>query len=142
MTFAEKYPPAMAYLRRNVQRYAPQARILQADVLLPPPLNEEFDVITANPPYIESGEMATLQPEVTFEPETALDGGEDGLLFYRAIVRLWLPLLAAGGMLACEVGYRQARAVQALFEQAGLMSEICCDACGIERVVCGYKKKV
>lgn len=142
LTFAERYDAALHYLRRNVARYAPQARIVAADVLQAPPIKDIFDVITANPPYLDSAEMAALQPEVGFEPATALDGGQDGLIFYRAIVQHWLPLLKQGGMLACEVGYRQARAVQALFETAGLKTEILLDAGGIERVVCGYKEQI
>ena len=141
LTFVEYYDAALQYLRRNTQRYAPDARIIQADVLCPPPLDAEFDVILSNPPYIQTDEIVGLQPEVGFEPVTALDGGQDGYLFYRAIIRYWLPLLAPCGMIAFEVGAGQAQDVGRLLEQAGCTVEICQDAAGIDRVVCGYKEK-
>lgn len=139
VTLAERYDAALYYLRKNIDRYPSlQATAVQADVLSAPCLSGRYDVITANPPYIESGDLPSLQPEVQFEPVTALDGGSDGLLFYRAIAQHWLPLLAADGMMALEVGAGQAPAVSALLREKGCRTETVCDAAGIERVVCGY----
>jgi release factor glutamine methyltransferase len=78
-----------------------------------------FDVVTANPPYIASGDIAGLQPDIAkFEPHLALDGGADGLEFYRRIAAGAVDRLAPGGVLAVEVGDGQAAAVADLFATA------------------------
>lgn len=80
-----------------------------------------FDVIVCNPPYIASGDIAALAPEVRdFDPRCALDGGADGLEFYRAIAAAAPALLAPGGTLIVEMGAGQAQRVSALFAAAGL----------------------
>ena len=80
-----------------------------------------FDLIVSNPPYIASAEIAGLAPEVRdFDPRRALDGGSDGLDFYRAIAAAARPLLAPGGALIVELGAGQAPKVAALFAAAGL----------------------
>jgi len=84
-------------------------------------LRGPFDLVVSNPPYIASGEIAGLAPEVRlFDPLLALDGGPDGLKFYRSIAAAALPLLADGGSLVVEVGCGQDRSVAALFAAAGL----------------------
>lgn len=84
-------------------------------------LRGPFDLIVANPPYIPSGDIATLAPEVRdFDPRAALDGGPDGLDCYRAIAATAPALLAPGGALVVELGAGQAKAVAALFASAGL----------------------
>ena len=95
----------------------------------------------SNPPYVPKNEMETVSPEVHYEPETALFGGEDGLDFYRAIIAEYKKALKAGGMLAFEVGAGEAAAVEALLEDAGL-KEINTekDLGGICRAVYGIKK--
>jgi release factor glutamine methyltransferase len=100
-----------------------------------------FDLIVANPPYIPSGELAALMPEVRdFEPRLALDGGSDGLDAYRALALQADQVLTPGGWLLVEVGIGQAPAVQALFAGAGLAEIfISRDLAGIERVVGGRK---
>jgi release factor glutamine methyltransferase len=80
-----------------------------------------FDVIVSNPPYIASGDIAALAPEVRdFEPRCALDGGSDGLAFYRRIAAAAPALLAHKGVIAVELGPGQAQPVAALFAAAGL----------------------
>ena len=80
-----------------------------------------FDLIVANPPYIASGEIAALAPDVRdYDPRAALDGGLDGLDYYRAIAATIPALLNAEGALVVELGAGQAAAVIALFSQAGL----------------------
>jgi len=80
-----------------------------------------FDLILSNPPYIASGDIASLMPEVRdYDPILALDGGNDGLDFYRAIAADALRLLAPGGRLIVELGAGQEAAVSALFTKAGL----------------------
>jgi release factor glutamine methyltransferase len=81
-----------------------------------------FDLIVANPPYIASGAIAALAPDVRdYDPRAALDGGPDGLDSYRAIAATVPPLLNAAGTLVVELGFGQAEAVGALFLQAGLV---------------------
>jgi release factor glutamine methyltransferase len=84
-------------------------------------LNGPFDIIVCNPPYIASGDIAKLAPEVRlFDPRLALDGGPDGLDFYRAIAETAPALLAPNGSLIVELGAGQAEAVAAIFAAAGL----------------------
>jgi len=79
-----------------------------------------FDLIISNPPYITKEEMRTLQPSVRdYEPHMALDGGEDGLDFYRAITKNYGAALKPGGLLAMEFGQGQAAAVCGILEAAG-----------------------
>ena len=124
---------AMPYLKQNAAKY-PNATVIQANILQ----NSEFripnsELILSNPPYIPAGELSGLSKEVQAEPAMALDGGEDGLLFYRALAALWLPMLAPGGMLAMECGEGQAEDVAALFP--GCACEILRDFHEIQRVV-------
>jgi release factor glutamine methyltransferase len=84
-------------------------------------LKGRFDLIVSNPPYIASGDIAGLAPEVRdFDPRAALDGGPDGLTFYRAIAAAVPGLLMPGGALVVELGAGQTEAVTALLSQAGL----------------------
>ena len=92
-----------------------------------------YELITANPPYIPTGELAELQREVRREPMLALDGGGDGLGFYRRIAREWTEHIMPGGTLLMEVGAGQARDVAGLF--CGYPTRIIKDLCGIDRVV-------
>jgi release factor glutamine methyltransferase len=84
-------------------------------------LRGPFDAIVSNPPYVASGDIAALAPDVRdFDPHFALDGGIDGLDFYRAIAAAAPTLLAPGGILVVELGIRQAEPVAHLFAAAGL----------------------
>jgi release factor glutamine methyltransferase len=95
----------------------------------------------SNPPYIPTGDIAGLEPEVArFEPRLALDGGPDGLAAYRTIIASLPALLAPGGAFAFEVGRGQAEAVQALAQAQGLATEPAqLDLAGIARVVSGRR---
>lgn len=85
-------------------------------------LRGPFDLIVANPPYIASGDLDRLAPEIRlFDPRIALDGGVDGLHWYRALAGIAAPLLATDGILAVELGKDQAEPVAALFAAAGLV---------------------
>lgn len=99
---------------------------------------ERFDVIVSNPPYIESAEIAKLEPEVSrFEPRTALDGAEDGLFFYRRLCTDCVRHLNDKGCVYFEIGYRQGGAVLSLLEARGFTkTEIINDLTGKNRVVC------
>lgn len=98
----------------------------------------DFNIIVSNPPYIPSEEIPFLQKEVRdHEPKCALDGGMDGLKFYREIISKSKSLLAQGGLLAFETGYNQAHAVKDLMVKEYFEASIYNDLSGIPRVVAG-----
>lgn len=98
---------------------------------------ESFDVIVSNPPYITSADMRILAPEVLAEPHMALEGGADGLDFYRILVANSGQYLVPGGILAMEIGIHQEDDVRQLLEATGQFHEIqyCKDLAGINRVI-------
>ena len=99
-----------------------------------------IDAIVCNPPYLTADDMKSLQKEVTFEPETALFGGKDGLDFYRNITKLWKDCLKSGGILAYEIGMGQEDAVMKILEENNFINiEMTEDLSGIIRVVRGEK---
>ncbi|MDE6363536.1 MAG: peptide chain release factor N(5)-glutamine methyltransferase [Lachnospiraceae bacterium] len=100
-----------------------------------------FDMIVSNPPYIEIAEIDTLMPEVReHEPICALDGGEDGLQFYRKIIAKAPEYMRKGAVLLFEIGCGQGQAVVHLMREAGFVEvEIFQDYAGLDRVVCGVK---
>lgn len=135
---------ALSVARENVRRCGLGARTLcvEADALLPPPPQMGgFDLMVSNPPYIASEEVDTLDASVRkYEPRLALDGGADGLKFYRAILQHWTPLLRQGGWLLFEVGETQARAVMRLMQLVGMQNiGTAKDTGGYDRVVFGRK---
>lgn len=85
----------------------------------------QLDLIVSNPPYLTAEEMGQLQPEVAKEPAMALEAGEDGLVFYRAIAEHYLKALRPGGALVLEIGWQQRQAVTALLEAAGWVDIAC-----------------
>jgi len=129
---------AMPYLRQNAKAYA-NAEVLYADVIDCQLSSVECQLILANPPYVKSGEINALSGEVRREPRMALDGGADGLAFYRVLAEKWLPRLAPGGLLACECGEGQAGDVAAMF--APCATSIAKDFNGIERVVIARRRE-
>ena len=99
---------------------------------------KSFDLIASNPPYIKTDEIETLQTEVGYEPKTALDGGADGLDFYRAIARRWTPLLKSGGAMAFELGEGQAEYVGGLMADRGYINiKTAKDLGGTDRAIIG-----
>ena len=99
---------------------------------------KNFDLIASNPPYIKTDEIETLQTEVGYEPKTALDGGADGLDFYRAIARRWTPLLKSGGAMAFELGEGQAEYVGGLMADHGYINiKTAKDLGGTDRAIIG-----
>ncbi len=109
--------------RSNVRRngLTRQAMCTRADALQDPsPMLGSFDIIVSNPPYIPTHDIAGLDHMVRdFEPHLALDGGEDGLDFYRSIIAKWKRALRPNGVLLLEVGYNQADSVEQLMMQNG-----------------------
>ena len=87
-------------------------------------VGEEYDLIVSNPPYIPTGDIAGLSAEVRHEPMLALDGGGDGLIFYRRFIEILPAHLKKGGAIIFEFGYDQGEALAKLCEEAALDCEI------------------
>lgn len=133
---------ALETCRGNVSRlgYSGQIVCMQADAMQPPPIGiGAFDIIVCNPPYIETEIIKTLDDSVKkFEPKLALDGGKDGLKFYRSIIKFWRMQLLGGGHLLFEVGEDQAEPVAEMLMNAGFTStEFREDSGGCKRIVIG-----
>lgn len=142
---ADLSPNALDIARKNISRNGLSSRIItiNADALAWPPMSiGSFDIIVSNPPYICSSEIAALDPSVRdYEPHTALDGGEDGLMFYRAIIQRWKSTLRPNGYMMFEVGEGQAAAVQEMLLENEFVSVAALkDTIGVDRVVIGKWK--
>lgn len=144
ITALELEDRAFGFLEKNILlNKADNVRALKGDIFRAFSCIEDksFDAIISNPPYIKRGEISALQKEVGFEPVSALDGGEDGLDFYRCIAENWLSKLKNGGSITLEIGEEQAEDV------TGLLSEKCIsdirtvkDIQGLDRVIFGTQK--
>ena len=114
---------ALRVSRQNIRRCGMSGQVNTARVNAmdaPPPLLSEFDLIVCNPPYIPTADLDGLDQSVKgYEPHMALDGGEDGLDFYRAIAQKWKIALNAGGKLIFEIGYDQSEQVEAIMAANG-----------------------
>lgn len=134
---------AIEYLKRNIElNGAENVRMFKGDVTGCSGEfdNESFDLVISNPPYIVSEEIDTLQPELKFEPRMALDGGKDGLFFYRSITENWSKKVKPGGMIAFEVGEEQFEPVAELVKKQGFVNvNYRLDLQGFKRTVSGYK---
>ena len=142
IVLADNSDAALAVCRANMLRNNLSRNItaIEVDVLdTPPALLGTFDAIVSNPPYIPTAQLKDLDSSVRdYEPVYALDGGPDGLYFFRAIAENWSVLIKPGGFLALECGIGQADAVRTILEDSGyseLTTHI--DTLGIERVVAG-----
>jgi len=103
--------------------------------------NENYDIVVSNPPYIEKSVIENLQTEVSkYEPKIALDGGDDGLDYYRRIVDVYSFMHSEKSILSVEIGYNQKEEVVKLFENAKIFSvvEADKDLSGNDRVITGY----
>ena len=131
---------ALMLAKRNALRHKLSQRVLalEADVMAAPSRQlGQFDLIVSNPPYVPTGEMEGLDPSVRdYEPWTALDGGGDGLDFYRAIFGRWTAILKPGGCLALECGEGQSEALKRFGAQVGLTeAAVFRDTGGTERAL-------
>jgi release factor glutamine methyltransferase len=133
----DRVPEAAALARRNAERLglAARAGFIVSDWAAP--VADLFDLVLSNPPYIESGAIPGLMPEVErHEPASALDGGADGLDAYRAVVAALPGLLAPGGRAVLELGQGQRAAVEAIARAEGLEPLGCrADLGGVERAL-------
>ena len=133
----EKEDKAYSYLNKNLKAFKlPNAVPVKCDILdcdlqdLP-----VADVIVSNPPYIKSAEIPTLQAEVKKEPLSALDGGNDGLIFYRCIASRWASKVKKGGLIACECGDGQSADILPMFESVVSEKKVVFDFNNIDRIV-------
>lgn len=146
VTLADVSREALAVAKKNVQLQHMNNRVtcVQVDAKKPAPaFLGKLDLIVSNPPYVTTAEMETLEPSVKdFEPHLALDGGEDGLDFYRAIIRNFDDVLNPGGFFCFEFGMGQGDAVCMLLERAGYtIVERKADYRGVERAVLARKNR-
>ena len=137
-------PEALAVAKKNAEYMKLENRVefRQGDFIDAVNEGELFDGIFSNPPYIPSKDIENLSEDVKHEPYMALDGGEDGLVFYRRLAAKAGNHLKSGGFLAMEVGIHQAEIVHKMMEETGEFDsfEIISDLGGIERAVCCRKK--
>ncbi len=128
---------ALDKARENAELNGVKAEFLKSDLF--EKIEGRFDMILSNPPYIRSSEIEELQEEVrAHDPRIALDGGRDGLFFYRKIVDESRAYLNHGGRLMLEIGCDQGAAVLSMLEEAGFRGvSVKKDLAGLDRVACG-----
>ncbi|HLD41134.1 MAG TPA: peptide chain release factor N(5)-glutamine methyltransferase [Candidatus Omnitrophota bacterium] len=128
---------ALELARENalINGVSERINFIQSDLF--PPGEGGFDIIVSNPPYVFSQEIDKLSPEVRSEPRLALDGGNEGLDFYRRIIPLAGGFLKNGGFLALEIGFQQRQGIEEIVNQQGWLrvKEVIKDYSGIERVM-------
>lgn len=130
---------AIALATRNNDKHNAACSIVKSDLF--ENIDGTYNIIMSNPPYIRSDEIEELMEEVKcFEPRLALDGTEDGLYFYRRIIKEAREYLDEGGYLLFEIGYDQYEAVQGLLVDNGYRDiELIKDYAGLDRIVLGRK---
>ncbi len=134
----DKFDACINCAKQNADKIGVSIEILKEDVLNDFKIDSSIDCIVSNPPYIESDVLSTLSRDVKdYEPEYALDGGNDGLIFYRKITEFAANKLKSSGILAYEIGYNQADAVKEILINTNCFDniEILKDLSGNNRVV-------
>lgn len=136
-------PAALAVATENAERIGVRERFtpVLSDLYSKLPAGERYDVIVSNPPYIPTEDITTLAADVQKEPKGALDGGKDGLDFYRRIIAGASEHLLPGGLLAFEIGIHQSDAVTQLCREQGFsVTAVRKDYAGIERMIFAAKE--
>lgn len=132
------FEETLAVARENAERNSVGERVgfIAADVLNPEFMAElgKFDFVLSNPPYIETHHVGLLDEELSYEPRAALDGGDDGLDFYRVIISSYGKYLAEGGKMLLEIGCDQAKSVASICASNGYKCEVFKDYGGNDRV--------
>lgn len=131
---------ALRWARKNAASLGLESRATLEQRNWDEGIEPTFDLIVSNPPYIARGALAQLEPELSFEPRTALDGGPDGLDAYRALAPLLLRRAAPDGAILLEIGADQGASVPAILEAAGLLiRHVANDLAGHPRVIVAKK---
>lgn len=129
---------ALAVAAKNAAKngVAERIRFCRWDLLGDTPFapDRPFDAILSNPPYIKSGDLPALPPELAYEPAQALDGGSDGMRFYRRILHGWAAHLKPDGFFLFETGWDTAQGVRELAESIGFRCTLTADLSGIPRM--------
>ncbi len=136
-------PNALDIARFNAEKFNVTDRIdFYEGSWFEPLKGQKFDVIISNPPYIPTADFKNIQPEIETEPHLALDGGADGLDFYKKIIEAAPDFLNDAGFLAVEIGINQAEPVNDMLKAGGAFNyvQVWKDLAGIERVVAAWKK--
>lgn len=139
----EKSRDAYRYLTENVSIHSSKVKCINEDIFVSYQNFEDeyFDALISNPPYIKSEDMKNLQDEVKNEPQMALDGGEDGLYFYKNILSLWSSKIKKGGIIAFEIGQGQSLEVCDILNSNGfILLNVFKDINEIDRVIIGMKQ--
>lgn len=141
LTLADISDAALAIAKDNVQKHGVNADIKKSDLFKT--VDGKYDIIMSNPPYIKSAELDCLMPEVReYEPRLALDGMEDGLFFYREIIKKAPDFLEKKGWLIFETGFDQGPCVAGLLEENGFKAiEVKKDYAGLDRIVSARYEK-
>jgi len=132
----EVSPEALRYAKMNAERnnVFDRVRFIQTDLWNG--IEDTFDAIISNPPYLTEHELRALQPEIEFEPDLALNGGSDGLLFFKRMIDNAHAILRKGGFLFFEVGMGQAEIISEILKLNDFNSiQISKDNSGIDRIV-------
>ncbi len=143
VTLFEKSDKAFEYLKKNAMlNSTDNIKAVKGDLFDGCKQLEGFkcDILLSNPPYIRSDIIPTLQKEVQSEPVMALDGGEDGLDFYRSIADKWFSCVKPNGMVAVEIGEEQGVQVKSIFEKCFSCVNVIKDLYGNDRVVTAKNK--
>lgn len=140
----DKFDECINTARVNIERHGVggKVQLVQADVFKTFALAHKFQCIVSNPPYIKRSCLASLPPDVkNYEPSAALDGGDDGLKFYRRITDLAEENLLPGGLLAYEIGCDQGASVKNIIEKSGAFHSVTItkDLAGLDRMVTAFK---
>ena len=120
---------ALEIAKTNAKKNDVQIKLIESNMF--ENINEKFDIVVSNPPYIKTDEITKLSNQVQNEPRLALDGGKDGLDFYRIIQKNIKNYLYENGMLLMEIGYDQGQAVASMFKNSKLVK----DYAGKDRVI-------
>ena len=141
-TAVDLFPAVCEIAKANLARLGLECTVITGDATTDLFAEDvKFDVITANPPYVTADEMRSLEPELAYEPETALTDGGDGLAIIRKIIEIYKNHLTHDGTLLIEHGASQASAVAAIAEENGLTHECLRDYGGHDRVTVMKKAK-
>ena len=139
---------ALRYAVKNAERYgvSDRVRFITADILEDGAVRgicekNKFDAIVSNPPYIPKKDITSLAAELSFEPDIALDGGEDGLVFYRAVTENFAEALTDDGFILYEIGSGQSADVVNIAEKNGFDSKVGFDLAGHDRNITLTKRK-